>query len=97
MTSTTTKEFKLVDMIDFPTRGRSVFIRATVAELRGDRIICRNKSGYYYSVGPGEVYVRPKVKWIRKGRKYVCEDCRHKEKRPNRFCGWCGAEMEGEE
>ena len=87
------KEFKRVDMIDFPTRGRSVFIRATVAELRGDRIICLNKHGYYYSATPGEVYIRPKAQWMQQGRKYVCPECGHKEKHPTRFCADCGSEM----
>ena len=87
-------EFKLVDMVDFPTRGRMVYIKANVAELRGDRIICRNKNGYFYSVTPGEVYVRPKGRWIRKGRKCVCPDCGYETKEASRFCCRCGMEME---
>lgn len=87
------REFKQVDMVDFPTRGRNVFIRATVAELCGDRIICKNRHGYYYSVTPGDVYVRPKATWIRKGRKHVCPNCGHKEKTATRYCSGCGAEM----
>lgn len=87
-------EFKQIDMVDYPTHGRSVFIRATVDEVRGKRIICRNRSGYYYAVTPGEVYIRHKARWIRQGKKYVCPECGHKEKQPKRFCEDCGSEME---
>lgn len=95
MTSIFTNEFKQVDMIDFPTRGRKIFIKATVAELRGDRIICKNKHGHYYSVTPSEVYVRQKAKWIQKSRrKFVCPECGYKAKQPDLFCGGCGSRME---
>lgn len=87
------KEFKMVDMIDFPTRGREVYIRATVDELRGDRIICRNKHGYYFSMVPGDVYVRQTSTWIQSGRKFECKNCGNEEKTMKRFCSCCGAEM----
>lgn len=91
------REIKPVDMIDFPSRGRSVLIRAVVDDIRNGRIICRNRYGYFYSVNPNEVYIRQKGTWIRKGNKYVCPECGHKEKRPKRFCEDCGSEMEVEE
>lgn len=87
------KEFKMVDMIDFPTRGREVYIRATVDELRGDRIICRNKHGYYWSMAAGDVYVRQTSTWIQNGRKFECQNCGNEEKTMKRFCSCCGAEM----
>ena len=89
-----TSEFKMVDMVDFPTRGREVFIRATVDALRGDKIICRNKHGYYYTVAPSEVYVRPKSRWIQNGRKYECENCGNEVKEMTWFCSSCGSVME---
>ena len=88
-----TSEFKMVDMIDFPTRGREVYIRATVDALRGDRIICRNKHGYYFSMAAGDVYVRKTSTWIQSGRKFECEECGNEEKTMKRFCSCCGAEM----
>ena len=88
-----TSEFKMVDMVDFPTRGREVFIRATVDALRGDKIICRNKHGYCYTVAPSEVYVRPTSRWIQKGRKFECSNCGNEERETKWFCSSCGSLM----
>ena len=89
-----TNEFKPVDMIDYPTQGRRVYIAAQVEAVNGKRIICKNNAGYYYAVSPGEVYIRPRARWIRKGNKFICPDCGNAEKKNKRYCSDCGSEME---
>ena len=84
------KQFKPADMVDYPAKGRKIYIEAVVDEIRGSRIICANKAGYYYTVSSGEIYIRQKACWIRQGKKYVCPECGHKNPAGTKFCPECG-------
>ena len=86
------KGYKPMDKTDPLEKGSEVYIRAEVDEKKGDFVICRNSHGYCFTVPEADLTRKTFGRW-EDGR---CSECGEKRGKATRFCGVCGAEMEGE-
>lgn len=87
------KGYKPIDKTDTLESGSEVYIRAKVDERKGDFVICRNSHGYCFTVPEADLTRKTFGRW-EGGR---CSECGEKRGKATRFCGACGAEMEGDE
>lgn len=86
------KGYKPIDKTDPLEPGSEVYIRAEVDEKKDGFVICKNSKGYYFTVPEADLTLKTFGRW-EDGR---CSECGEKRGKATRFCGACGAEMEGE-